>query len=282
MANAKWISESKAFLRESKIDLEAARLLKCSDFAGIERRRLYLLQQALEKGVKSSLPVMLVGFRGSSRMGAYRMEFEEQDGVDQTALAVLRARIEQFARRIAGAKDLGHYPAERLQLKMFTEDLYLYVRLMQVPEQETASVREAVESFKEKRVSEVLSRIDDAERERVALADKSIQRLEREKSKVGSMAEVIQVADEVIFPNFMSYLSEVILYVSLASHLARYEQACRYPGQGTIPKEVINSLDIIEGHIKRFVRWMDEFFGNAALLSVMDQMYFKSRSSVPA
>ncbi len=210
------------------------------------------------------------------------MEFEEQEDVDQTALAVLRARIEQFARRIAGAKDLGHYPAERLQLKMFTEDLYLYVRLMQVPEQETASVREAVESFKEKHVSEVLSRIDDAERERVALAGKSIQRPEREKSKVRSMAEVIQVADEVIFPNFMSYLSEMILYVSLASHLARYEQACRYPGQGTIPKEVINSLDIIEGHIKRFVRWMDEFFGNAALLSVMDQMYFKSRSSVPA
>ena len=165
---------------------------------------------------------------------------------------------------------------------MFTEDLYLYLRLMQVPEEETVPVRKAVESLKEKPVSEVLSRIDDAERGRVALADKSIQRLEREKSRVGSMAEVIQIADEVVFPNFMGYLSEMILYVSLASHLARYEQACRYPDQGTIPKDVINSLDVIERHVDWFVGWMDGLFGNATLLSAIDQMYFKNKSSVPA
>lgn len=272
---ARWIIEGEAYFRESKIDLAAAKLLAGSTVPGMERRRLYLLQQALEKAVKSYMPLMVLAFRSSTRMAAYRMEFDEGKNLDQTASTILRERIERFAHRMTKPKDLGHDPAEKLQLKAFVENLYLYLQSMDLPKEEIAVVRNAIDSLEEKDISGLLSRIDNAERERIAVADKSLKRLEEEKPNVQSWMELVQVADEVLFPNQLNYMVEIVLYISLLSHLAKYEQAYRYPDQSAIPKQIFNNLDIIEKHIEKFVGYFELVFSNKEFLGLIDRMYFK-------
>jgi hypothetical protein len=108
---AKWITEGEAYFRESKIDLAAAKFLAGSTVPGMERRRLYFLQQALEKAVRSFMPIMVLAFRSSTRMAAYRMEFDEGKNVNQAASAILRARIERFAHLcINSEKGIGPAP----------------------------------------------------------------------------------------------------------------------------------------------------------------------------
>lgn len=272
---AKWIIEGEAYFRESKIDLAAAKLLAGSTVPGMERRRLYLLQQALEKAVKSYMPLMVLAFRSSTRMAAYRMEFDEGENSDQTTSTILRARIERFAHQMTKPKDLGHDPAEKLQLKAFVEDLYLYLQSMDLPKDEIAVVRNAIDSLEVKDISGLLSRIDNAERERIAVADKSLKRLEEEKPDVQSWMELVRVADEVLFPNQLNYMVEIVLYISLLSYLAKYEQAYRYPDQSAIPEKILDDLDVIARHVEKFVGYFESIFSNKEFLGLIDEMYFK-------
>ncbi len=257
-----WIAEARAYSTESRIDLEASKLLKASTYVGIKRRRLYLLQQALEKAVKSFMPLMVVQLRSAPRMATYRMEFKKaKSPKNLEAVVILRARIERFAHRVTNSKELGHDPAGKLQLKPFIEDLYLFLELTGLPKEEMAPVRQAIESLETNDPTELFPKIEAAAHRRLALSDSSQTRLRAEsKSKDKTLTPLIRVVDEVLVPNWFGYLGEIVLYIALASKLARYEQSCRYPSQGAVPELVIENIDLIEHYTEIFVGWIEALF----------------------
>jgi len=271
-----WVAQGREFLEESKIDLAVSRLLSKSKDVGIKRRRLYHIQQALEKGVKSYIPALLVGFRGVPKMVDYRMEFEKRLRSSTTATDIVKSRIEKLSGELSTPKGLGHNPGQKLEMKEFVEDINLYLDLMEVPEEEARPAKEALGTFDKGTVSDELARIASAEENRKRVGEKSLKILEQERARVETPKALLELANRVSFPIFLTSTVEMIYYLSLLSRLSRYEQACRYPGAGEVPEELILNIEVLEVRVQKMIGWITEFFDDSALVALFDQMYFRS------
>ncbi len=130
----KWVSQAKLFLQDSKIDLEAARILANNpqQSEGIKRRRLFFLQQSLEKSTKGSIVILGLFLMDLPRILVVGHYLRGKDMRKHEATLALEEKLRKIIRlRMTGessAKSLGHDPTTKLQIQSMLDGLYDYSR----------------------------------------------------------------------------------------------------------------------------------------------------------
>jgi hypothetical protein len=130
------------WLDDAKTDLDLSKSQASVKDEGVKRRRLFILQQSLEKLVKSSFPVfsrILEDFATMISIGlALRGNYVFDDEKYRELTADLKSHLEKFADR----KDLKHNPAKELDLKRLLEKLIEFAKYIGFDEDTTKSLSE--------------------------------------------------------------------------------------------------------------------------------------------
>jgi len=260
----KWVVQARAFFEASKVDLQAEDLLRGSASEGILRRRLFLLQQSLEKSSKAAILIITDVVR---RMPETISVSDYVDGHDRrrdSATIILTERLQQLADSFSNPKAMGHDPAQKLRLKSILEDVYLYSRLISLPREIRVQILKAARTFDEPDFLRIISRIEGLQRTREAVSAKVGGTGSMMQKRFKSPEEVGLWVQEYALPNFVHSILQIMMYVALLSRLSDYEQSSRYPG-GTVPIKLLKNLDLIRNYASKQIEYCAEFLENPEL-----------------
>ena len=244
----------KKFLEDSITDLEISVQLSQRTDSGSKRRRLYLLQQAFEKGIKSMMPeiamnMMLIPYFSSLRL--VKLTPKGMTGVPERPLEIVMRRGEKIFTGFQRPKELTHNPAKQLEIKRFLEDCYLFSMAVENVEWAETCLR-CIHFIERDDIKVILNEIDSHW--------KSLEDIRSRASdlKLSKPISLSKPQADLLFRS-LSEFSELdvklsCLYLSLSALLARYEQSARYPGSTEIPVEMFDSLDRIQRVVQNVVQ----------------------------
>lgn len=272
-----WISNAKLVLEESQIDIKAAHLLANEQSEGVKRRRLFLLQQSLEKSSKGAIVALglilldvgrlLVSghyLRGND-MRAHKSTKALEEKISKTVLPRMSGSLGDF-------KIIGHDPALSLQTLSMLEGIYSFSKEMRLNPIVTAEIRGVLDVLRKRDVSKVMKKIEEVQASRIKYSEKR-KELDPHMSRRGlSHEQQLKFVEEAAIPNLVADVLQIFLYLCLASCLADFEQACRYPGR-RIPSEVLDNLDKVELYAEEMNRHAMELYeGNGDRINSINKM----------
>lgn len=260
----KWGVLARAFFEESKIDLEAEDLLKGAESDGILRRRLFLLQQSLEKSSKAAILIITDAVRRMPEIISVSDYVGGEDQRKDSATVILTQRLQQLADSFSRPKDMAHDPAQKLRLRSILEDVYLYSRVIRLPKVIRVQILKAIRTFDEPDILRIMSRIEGLQKTREAVSAKVGGRGSMMQKRFRTPEEVGLWVREYAVPNFVHSILQIMMYAVLLSRLSDYEQSSRYPGRG-VPIKLLKNLDLIRSYASKQVKYCAEFLDNPAL-----------------
>ena len=257
-----WVKLGKQFLDESKVDLViSAKLADCDD-SGCKRRRLYFLQQALEKCIKNMMPSIGMELMGIPYWSSFDMMIAKN--IPSKPLAILMERGEHIFLSFRIPKGLAHDPVQRLEVKAFLEDCYLFAVSVDNVEWAT-TCQTCMNLIEEKDLGVILRGINaqiesmeriQAEGERQGVPENTLAALERihagQKPKPVS-PEFAKVSIDLARAGAVVDTKLVCLRLALLGLLAGYEQSSRYPPGNDIPKKLLESLNQIHDAVQKII-----------------------------
>src|SRR5271157_151249 len=135
------------WLQDAKTDLGLSRSLASAKDEGTKRRRLFVLQQSLEKLVKSSFPVFSRILPDFTTMTSLGLVIRGKDVLGDERYKKLTTDLISHFGKFTNRKELRHNPAEMLRLKTLIEKLIEFTNYIGVDVDTIESLSEAVTMF---------------------------------------------------------------------------------------------------------------------------------------
>jgi hypothetical protein len=203
-----------AFLEEAKIDLIASRLLAMNTDTGLKRRRLFFLEQAIEKASKSVYPLLLINLKN--------LKLSEID------------------------KKLDEY--DPLKVKHFPKELYPEIKdaLHSLNKIKQGLGDKLLQSFNAKNVLKLLKES--------AWVESSINAFLGDLNSLKVSNSAKNTLEKLnFFNNCIAgyYIIVLSIWIILG---AEYEQISRYPSDKEIPINLITNLDNLQIYIEKFLK----------------------------
>jgi len=270
----KWIETGRGLLAESKIDLEASRNLSKYEDEGIKRRRLFLLQQSLEKCVKSILPELGLSLMSVPWLSSTHLF--RAGTVPTTPLDILWKRGEPIFYTLERPKELTHNPAERLDIASFLEDCYLFALAVENTEYAAACLT-GLRLIESQDLGKILSEI---ETEPGSLAEiesnvKGLGAIDIKNPKSLTKAQRETILSSVDASTIHSVKATCRQFALLAL-LSKNEQAARYPETKGVPQDLLNNLNRIQNVVQRYISESEEAYqrglSSIELLTHMEEL----------
>lgn len=244
-----WDSLCRRFLEESKVDLEISYQLSKFQDEGSKRRRLFFLQQALEKCVKGSLPELGVAMKTIPLLSSSHIFAQRRS--PGRPLEILMDRWQRVFNAFKNPKELNHNPAKKLEIKTFLEDCFLFaVAVGDLGWAETCL--ECTNLMKEQSVQKTILEIEKESRKIQEIKSQAaLVKIENPRSpnpKDQARAIFSQLREFTFHDTKKSCLT-----LALLEQLAVYEQASRYPESSTIPNVLLDELDLVHNAIQQLV-----------------------------
>ena len=251
-----WVKVGRQFLDESKIDMEiSAKLADCSD-SGCKRRRLFFLQQALEKCIKGMMPRIGMELMSIPYWSSFDLMVVET--IPSKPLAILMKRGEHIFMSFRKPKDLAHDPVQRLEVRAFLEDCYLFAVAVDSVEWAT-TCQLCISLIEEKEWGTILRGInaqtDTITRIRADAGRKGMpeQMLAGLKNPKSTSPEFARTVIDLARAAAVVEAKLACLWLALLGLLAGYEQSSRYPSDQAIPTQLLESLDTIQDVVQKLI-----------------------------
>ncbi|MBI2936798.1 MAG: hypothetical protein HYY22_01175 [Thaumarchaeota archaeon] len=272
-----WVTYARSLLEESRTDIKVARMLSKSPSPGMQRRRLFFLQQSMEKATKSIMPIIGPMVMNLSKVLTFGHLLGGSGLRDDKALEALTERARRLFREYTvntrdAPKKLGHDPSERLQIMSLLESLYSYSRTIGLDQEIVDNIQNTLASFKEDEPSKIIARIEGEETRREQL----VQRKEELKSRMSTQGlsqqqRSVEFWKLIVVPGHLIDMMEIVLYFRLCSCLAQFEQASRYPEE-QVPKHLMDSLDIIDYRAAKLIEKCAKLYKDPWAIRTWDNM----------
>ncbi len=250
------VAQSSRLIEESMIDLKVARLLAVDKSDGVRRRRLFFLQQSIEKSLKSRMNETNQLLLQLPKAIAAGHLYQGKDLREDPSFVIVTERFKSSVERYSSPKSLGHDPAAKLQLKATMQDFYLFAKAIGLGDAIASPILEAISHFGEKDVLKIMSRIDEMETRRAKIRAEAEEAL-KDPSGRGSAESM---AKNFVIPGFVAAIIEINLNMMLLSRLTDFEQASRYPEE-QIPSSLLDNLDQVDSFAALFIRFASEVGG---------------------
>jgi len=255
-----WDELGSRFLEESKTDLEISYQLSRFQDDGSKRRRLFFLQQALEKCVKSSLPelgvtMMIIPYFSSSHIFA-------EHRTPGKPLDILLERGKRIFNAFKNPRDLSHNPAKRLEIKAFLEDCYLFALAVgDLGWAETCLA--CTKLMKERSIPRTISEIEKESREFDRIRTEGARILQGVKNPKSISKEQAGKLFAFLREATFHETKKSCLTLTLLELLAEFEQVSRYPDTVGLPKGLLDDLNRVHETIQRLVSESDQRNNNS-------------------
>jgi hypothetical protein len=224
------IETSTAFLKEAKVDLAIYDELEKSNFLeemrfDLERRKIFLLQQAEEKAVKSALPYFVrITALPLLSMGVF---FDEPPIGIRRVIEIYKKRTAESLKKTFNKKRLGHGLSKSFEIDRLFEDFIMVLTLIYRTDLDVLEyVNESAELIKSRDLNKILKGQE---------ANKLLGSLEEIREKMlkyqqeGYNKENAAIMTRYLFAFTAVSLSSIAQNIGLLNILEDYEQNSRYP-----------------------------------------------------
>lgn len=270
----KWVSQAKLFLEESRIDLECSRLLVRQRSEGVNRRRLFFLQQSLEKSTKGIVIVLGFSLMDLPKILVLGHYLRGSDKRKHKATLSLEARVRKIVQPLMTAekpdfKSLRHDPATKLQILSLLEGLCQYSSIMELPPSITEDIKSAIDMWKKSDVVGLMQSIDNIQQDRERLSEKAKELDPKHNLRELSRERQLRYVEDAAIPNLIADVLQISLYLCLGSYLAKYEQASRYPDE-IISRDILDNLDKLTPYVEHMIQYTSELFIDRTGVTTLD------------
>ncbi len=140
----------------------------------------------------------------------------------------------------------------------------------------TDEIKETIDLLKKKEPFDVMRRIDKEQVNRERLSRKGNELDPKRDLRSMTQKQQLRYVEEAAIPNLIADAMQISLYLCLASCLADFEQASRYP-EGKIPEAILDNLDKIDPYAENMVRYVSELYEHNGRLAAWQKMELNRR-----
>ena len=248
---------SKALLEEAEIDLALYDELEKVKFTedlklGVERRKIFLLQQAEEKAVKSTLPSFVrMAALPLLAMGVF---FDEPPISIRRVIEIYKKRTIEHLEKAFDRKKLGHSLSRNFDFNRLFEDFLVVLTLIYQTDPDLLDyVNESVEITKSKDINRVLKEQDVSKL--TGSIEEMIKKLEKFNTE-GYTEETAVFATREFFAFTAISINITARNIGILNILEGYEQSSRYPDQIIISENdpIFKQKEQIRNCIAEFIK----------------------------